>query len=128
MSAFFVGAAHVDALLTFWREKARDKPDAKALSELGRMLLRENVRSLETRYRSDDHSEERQQAERYTFRPRGANKLRPIDLVSMCNCFDYQACETDDYECTEASALIDVIRKHAYYGIPDDNSVWHFQG
>ena len=40
----------------------------------------------------------------------------PVQVLKACACFDYQACEVDDYENTEAARIIDAIRTRAIKG------------
>ena len=39
--------------------------------------------------------------------------LTPIQVIKACNCFDYQACEVENYEETEAAKIIEAIRAAA---------------
>lgn len=125
MSAFFVGHAHVNALLSFYKRHCDRHANA---DELGKVLLAENVRSLLARYPNHDHSEERDDVTEYRFKLAGA-QLTPEDIISMCDCFDYQACETDDYHVTEASDIVERIRRAAYGELtwPRDG-MWHYTG
>jgi hypothetical protein len=130
MSAFFVGTTHVNALLSYLQANSRHTE--AELTEMGKTLLRENVRSLETRYPSHTWEAARHDAEEFKFKcigHRKLSKLTAMDIISMCGCFDYQACETDDYEFTEASTIIDKIRRAAFYDLPrGDNLVYHYAG
>jgi hypothetical protein len=39
--------------------------------------------------------------------------LKAIDIIKMCGCFDYQACEVDNYEETIAANQVNRIRRDA---------------
>ena len=51
-------------------------------------------------------------------------------IVKTCNCYDYQACETDDYDASEAAQLVHGVRNTALEaaGKPDgklyDDLLW----
>lgn len=130
MSAFVVSHDHIDALLTFVSmNKSRrdgvnwgvgtDSVVRLDLTDLGRILLRENERSVAARYRdhkAHDHGD-------YTFRTftpfvhMAPGKLAAW-ILKACSCFDYQACETDDYKTTTAHTIIECIRDSAIASLP----------
>jgi hypothetical protein len=82
-------------------------------------LRRENLRSLSARYPGRDFlADWQREAKQYRFKPQ---PLPPLDrqnatltlLIKQCDCFDYQACETDDYNESKAAKLVDAVRKSA---------------
>lgn len=51
--------------------------------------------------------------------------ISPIQIVKLCDCFDYQSCEVDDYEDTTAASIIRTIRNNAISRIPGyDEAEW----
>lgn len=51
--------------------------------------------------------------------------LSPIQIVKLCDCFDYQACEVDDYEDSPAASITRTIRNNAISRIPGyDEAEW----
>jgi len=54
--------------------------------------------------------------------------LTPIAVLKGCECFDYQACETDDYRSSIACTIINAIRTRAILCLPDydDAPGWDF--
>lgn len=77
------------------------------------MLVKENLRSLASRYPGRDFLVEWQNDAK-TFKFRKSAPLVPMtQLVKACNCFDYQACETDDYYGTAAAKFVEKVRAHA---------------
>jgi len=38
-------------------------------------------------------------------------RLKPVQLLKMCDCLEYQSCETDDYRETVAFRLLNAIRR-----------------
>lgn len=106
-----------------YRELTRESAD-----EVGRMLWRENVRSIEYLYpdtaENGDYpgpiSFEREQADEYVYTPPRIGDLSPGETFNLVACFDYQSCETDDWTETEAyrfcKALEDAVAASMYEG------------
>jgi hypothetical protein len=125
MSAYIVDHDHVDALLSYAIEHdvRYVVPDTSALvaitlqtaSEIGRILLDENERSVRHRYPDCDVNELPgtigQNAASYKFR--GWPARAPLTILKACDGYDYQACETDDYRHSLAREIIDSIRGYA---------------
>jgi hypothetical protein len=44
--------------------------------------------------------------------------VKPIDVLSMCNCLEYQSCETDEYRQSVAWHLTQAIRAAAVRDLP----------
>jgi len=119
MSAFIVSDATIDALVTYavgggsWRAIDCDPQEA------GQILVNENYRSCNHRYRGE-HGEPHV----YSWKPY-ARPLSAVEVIKLCNHYDYQACETDDYEQTQAAAIIRRIRDKAIYSLPGyDEAPW----
>jgi hypothetical protein len=133
MSAFIVSHDHIDVLLTFAvnhqvsyfipatppaTDSAWVTINAGNASEVGTLLLDENERSVRTRYPNDEPGElpgSDADTVSYRFKPFDAPALH---VLKACDCFDYQACETDDYEATLAHRIINAIRASATSGLP----------
>src|SRR4051812_37234473 len=74
-----------------------------------RKLVKENLRSLEARYPGRDFLRDwKREAKAYVYTPVA---LSPTQVIMNCNCFDYQACETDDYESTWAAGYVAGVRE-----------------
>jgi hypothetical protein len=133
MSAYIVGHDHIDALLTFALCKSYGRGvvyiandalieiiDDNA-SEIGRILLTENERSVRHRYPNDAPGDLPgtigEDAANYTFR-QFDQPVSSLAILKACDCFDYQACETDDYKSSVAYAIVDAIRKRAIMRLP----------
>jgi hypothetical protein len=146
MSAYVVGHDHIDALLTFataddpqsfgpisYRlEPTGNRVEITTLNatEIGRKLLTENERSVNHRYPGDDDLPGTigEEAAGYTFRP-WAKAPDAIAILKGCDCFDYQACETDDYRASDAFRIIDAIRARAISRLPGYTNApgWEFR-
>lgn len=147
MSAFIVSHDHIDALLTFASERHRygavsyyvKETGARVViteenaTEIGRILITENERSVYARYSDCGPGNAPgtigQDAANYTFkRWPYSSPLTAVSILKGCSCFDYQACETDDYEDSLAFEIVNTIRKRAISRLPgyDDAPGWEF--
>jgi hypothetical protein len=144
MSAFVVGHDHIDGLLTFvtghnggygqrqtvsyWDlNDERCQITQDNATEIGRILLRENERSVMARYPEGNMPGTIGEAsEDYVFRPWTMSNLDAVMILKACACFDYQACETGDYDKTLAWRIIHAIRMHAIHRLPrySDSPGW----
>lgn len=101
MSAWLCSENHLSLLASF-----ADYPEVTF-----KVLLAENLRSLEERYPGRDFLEEWQQAAaKYQYQPQELNGSLTL-VIKQCDCYDYQACETDDFDKTDAAAFIRHLRK-----------------
>lgn len=137
MSAYLVEDHHVDFMLSFlvnktfgqvfwqsrrsWLHMKYEILDAAtgntAMDIVGNILIAENYRSLAARY--GDNTE----PHRYRFKEhpgaRVGDKLAIcVQVLKACDCFDYQACESSDYEQTDAARMVQDIRKFAISSLP----------
>ena len=81
---------------------------------VAQILLDENVRSFNSRYPSHASAPARI---RYQSQP-------PVDAVTIlkaCECYDYQASETEDYKDTDAAHLIAHLRIQTIRTLPGYN-------
>lgn len=142
MSAFMVSHAHIDALLTFADNKRMkdqlgwhvSKVDQLDWTDIGRVLLAENERSVCQRYPDcvpgnlpGMIGEEAITYRFKTWQPafRMQHTQLCIWIIKACNCFDYQACETDDYSASIAHGIIEAIRGKAVRCLPGyDDAPW----
>jgi hypothetical protein len=115
MSAFFVGVDHVNALLTYCEScishgtpvplRGRvDRPTDSDFTEIGKELIRENIKSLAARYPSDyaellpddfDVADFRFEPD-YAFITHAPNVIARV--IKLVHCYEYQACEHDAWE------------------------------
>jgi hypothetical protein len=114
MSCFVVSNAHIDALVSVTQRngfsyyydgdwKGRNNTTA---AKIGQILLNQNLRSYNSRYREDNKPVS------YGYPCQKVFNYSTVELLKACNCYDYQACETHDYEKTEAKAIITAIKEH----------------
>jgi hypothetical protein len=138
MSAFVVSHDHIDALLTFAdRRKMRgqlDYSEQLSWTQIGKILLAENERSVCHRYTDcvpgNCPGKIGEEAIGYKFRHMHELAMMQhtalcITIIKACDCFDYQACETDDYGQSIACRMIKSIRHEAVHSLPGyDDAPW----
>lgn len=107
MSAFIVSDNHILSLVSA-AQKWMDIPDPQMIVDI---LIAENYRSVNHRYRN-----ERGEPHRIVYKR--VPLLSPVVIIKACNCYDYQACETNDYKKSGAAAFIDNIRDLAITKLP----------
>ena len=116
MSAFIVSHACIDAIVTYaidshisYRvETIECVCDLRDGTKLGKLLLRQNERSVQHRYpgvaNADLPGHVGERASNYKYK----RDERP-NVRMECECYDYQSCETDDYEQSVAYKIINAI-------------------
>jgi hypothetical protein len=100
MSAWIVSNKHLSAILgayalSFQRYQFDGLSEERA-AELGQLLLDENYRSVNHRY--DEHNRGRFRLARRAFR----TPPEPVAALKLCMSLDYQSCECDDWNRSEA--------------------------
>ncbi|MGF6227973.1 hypothetical protein QFZ27_001928 [Inquilinus ginsengisoli] len=108
MSAFVVDQEHIDELVSaaidleirarLATDRSRQQVNHENAGDFGRMLWAENVRSVIHRYRlsgTEEAAEYESAVEAYRFAWRTVPLGRAAKRLA---CFEYQACECDDWE------------------------------
>jgi hypothetical protein len=98
------------------------------------ILYEENVRSVSARYPNDSIDNLPGPIHKpATIQIAGRDivndgyRLKPVDILSMCNCLEYQSCETDDWQQTLAYRLLNCIRDAAVRQLPGyDDAPYEF--
>jgi len=128
MSAFIVTDATITGLLQatsadypgdgadyYWQDEARYF--GGHAQEIGQKLVDENYRSVNYRYQEAGQPHE--------YQHRNVRSLTPVEIIKLCGCYEYQACETPDWESTEAHAILEVIKSRAIRRLPGyDEASW----
>lgn len=129
MSAFIVSDYQINALLSYAKNQRsgdgiRIKNDSgefisidasasqERMSEIGQILLNENYRSVNYRYK------EKEEVPKFQFKHILSRTFSAAQILKACDCFDYQACETEDYRETLAAKIIDGVRALAIRNVP----------
>lgn len=103
------------------------------LERVGWTLWDENARSVRARYPDADEHEmiapaplEKSRWGRLV-RSSSDRTPTPVETLSICACYRYQACETGDFESTEAGAFFDALREAAIRHLPGyDEAPWEW--
>jgi hypothetical protein len=129
MSAWLCSEEHINLLVN-----ASDDPHCE---DNFKMLVKENIRSLGARYPGRDFLDGwKKDARRFKFKSHRPaeivtaalandphrDKRGPINckdgaritatqILKACACYDYQACETDDYYDTKAAKFVNAVRE-----------------
>ena len=115
MSAWIVNKAHIDVLVWALGERGLDASTSGDHSRLGRMLWAENMASIHGRYPDTEESHSDypgpngfgpHQVEAYAYATPRTTDWKPSELVSLVNCYQYQTCEHDGWESSDAHALM----------------------
>jgi len=126
MSAFVCSKNHIAAVASYavakkvWLGNASAKDsDFKSIYET---LARANVASVCYRY-GDDKPENYRDVLRA---PKlSAVQHSAIQIVKLCDCLDYQSCETDGWRSSDACKLLSRIRDAAINSLPlYDDAEW----
>lgn len=98
-------------------------------TELGRLLWAENFRSVGYRYEDADPSDLPGPVP--TPSPEGYEHVRsslpidPVQVFASLSCYEYQSCEHEGWEGSEAKLVCEAIRRAAIRALPgDDSTVW----
>lgn len=136
MSAFLVTHEHINTLLRYAShqkfaphfrlpsERVIDLTHPYDLQYAAEVLLAQNVASLNACYPDTIAKPENMPGKcdeiglPITYRPFSHKVSRPVEIIKACDCYDYQACETDDYHQTDAARLVSSIRHCAIGNLP----------
>ncbi len=126
MSAFIVSNTHIATLMNFahrhhvtvyYNDRRWDARNSDDFATLAQILVNQNYLSVNTRY-----DEGKEPAD---YRHIDTPEVPIVQIFKACDCYDYQACETDDYQETLARRFIDAIRREAWTGLPGyDDAAW----
>lgn len=115
MSAYIVSNNHINAILRFAdlhcssvvggfaRQHMKMPAAGEYLTKIGQILLRENVRSVNYRYR------EKTRPGKFEY-DQDAPAVSHIEALKLVNCLDYQSCERKDWHKSPACILLAEIK------------------
>lgn len=107
-------------------------------TQLGRVLLAQNVRSILHRHGNEDAETPQAMQDRingYTFRqvfdPRlTGDDVMELAVITACRCYRYQSGETGDLHLTHAGQWITAVLEDAAatlaYQLPEDLDIWDY--
>src|SRR5665213_2957769 len=126
MSAWIVTTQHIDLMVSAalqqhdfswwcWSEQRRHDVNLSTATDVGRLLLAENIRSVSHRYRDEPLADlpgpiTKTRPEDYVWTDHKI-KLSPAEISSLLGCYDYQSCETSDWHTTAAYDFVAALRE-----------------
>lgn len=140
MSAFICSQEHIKQLVLYAIEndqyghlvkKYGNGDGLLAANTLANILYAQNVRSVAERYDDVDFEclpgpIQKPEVIQITEWDR-VKVTDPVWILKMCACYEYQACETDDWYDTEAFRIIDEIRSIAVQSLPGyEEAPWEY--
>lgn len=117
MSCFICDEKHISALAGFAENAARRDGGSKSAREIAKILYDANVRSFNARY----EGRYQEDIAPFEFDAQAAARVLevpPVAVIVSAQCFDYQACEFEEWEASEARKIIDSIIKDAIRRLP----------
>lgn len=86
---------------------------------VGQILLSENVRSVNYRYNEETVEE------LYTYQRPRTTTWGPVEVIKAIHCLNYQSCETDDWEQSEAFTFLEALTSNLLHRLPGyDGAPW----
>ena len=111
MSAYIVSKDHVAIFVVGVNLKRHNRLETPDLLKQAKLLMRENVRSVNWRYGETSRSPAITINEQHEAQ---AKVLSTEDLIMLGRCLIYQSCETEDYETTKAAGLLRELLLEVY--------------
>jgi hypothetical protein len=146
MSAYICNPEHFGILAAYavqnrcviseWRHALT--ADLQEAQRVARELARENIRSVATRYPNHQDgdrpgpglkdAELEEAAALYAgYFIQHPQRLKPVQVIRLCEGLDYQSCETDDWKETLAYHQVEWIKSTAIHQLPGyDHAQWEF--
>lgn len=131
MSAWMCSAYHISVLAAYAVKNVEKVYHGSKLVPLmdvqtvGSILMAQNARSVNERY-----SERKVYPFTYDQRVKaGAEGHSAMEVIKSAHCYEYQACETDDWKRTVAHTIILHILSAASVGLPGwEDAPWGLDG
>ena len=144
MSAFVVDKSHIDAMVNFgltrskygpmtWHVKVGDKSFRKELdlstaNEVGQMLVSECVASVMGRYKDCTFTDLPGPNDAYWVLPykyESGQVPTPVETIKLVRCYEYQSCEHEEWEDSEARKFCKALISTAIEVLPGyDEAPW----
>jgi len=121
MSCYLVSDDHINALISWaqwnkvtFRVLVGDGSVTIDYDAVRQELRRTNEESYHTRYAHLDGISK----EHEPVKGKSGPALPVIEILKLCNCYDYQACEFDGWEASDAYAFMRELRSHVVRALP----------
>lgn len=151
MSAFLLGKVHIDAMLTaalghgardnelYWWTEAGGarRVTHETVDEVGAMLVRENVASIRGRYPDipEDLSDApgpldnafAVEAVKGEYHFARTQDFSTGQMLAAISCYEYQTCEHDEWDGSEAQAFCKYLRESLCRKVPGYEGTWELE-
>lgn len=144
MSAFVVNKSHINAMLqagmavtyepfSWWHDGKRHILDGSTIDEVGQMLLDECVKSVCYRYDDDSMTDLPGRTNAEWLLPFKYKHIQtrpsPLEALKIISCYEYQTCEHDEWETSEAKAFCSALRHCTINRLPGygDAAGWEWE-
>lgn len=147
MSAFIVSKNHILFLIaasltrsindygcSWYHDNKRhtlESSDSTRAAEVANMLWRENIKSVSHLYPGESSATLPGPVDKSGFTITEADvelcfdRIDPVQVIKSCDCYEYQTCEHDGWESSEACAFITALRRSACSSLPGyDAAEW----
>lgn len=134
MSAFIVNAKHIDVIVSYfvgdstdsglWTELDGnyDYMNNQTAKRVAKILMYENVRSVQERYQEYAHLKEHKPYE-YNYVIGAKEDYSIAEISRLLDCLEYQSCETADYHQSKAYMILCNMRKDLLSRLQDQEGV-----
>jgi hypothetical protein len=122
MSAYVIDIKHIAYLCAYY-ESARMSAYCgdKSPLQVANLLLAANYASVNARYRETDAAPELSESDIELH----WGAFNPVQVIKAAVCLDYQSCEVDGWEQSEACDIINRIIRNAVHNLPGyDDAKW----
>lgn len=118
MSAYIVSDTTIHSILRYAKHQRftsicvenmiYDISNEEDVNLLGQMLVDQNYRSVNFRYKQNDP------APKFQYSRSWSTGITAIEFLKCLSCLEYQSCETDDWLQTPAYQLINVLMRRSF--------------
>jgi hypothetical protein len=113
--------SHFSAMADFAPlESTRTRPDGSRpadqdiVTAIGQVLVDENYKGVNYRYNETDQAH----AFEYHYKYQNGSCLQAVEVLALCDCYEYQAAEDPSYLESKAEGLVQWIRLNAIGRLP----------
>ena len=122
MSAYVVEDYTINAMIGFYVSGRYNQCTVNEAKKMAQTLINENYRSVNYHYRENQNPHKTNYQEKWAL---CSDRFGAAQILKLCDCYDYQACETDNYYQSEAANIVQKIRGYAIHRLPGyDKAEW----
>ena len=123
MSAYQVSDRQIRVLAVAYVRATQERCDMEQATATARLLWEANSESLRARY--GDGCEGEPPVVESLGHWDEVKRLSPVQVIKLCQNFDYQACEYDGWPASRAKQVIDTVMWEACHRLPGyDTAGW----